>query len=82
MLNAEISPADRQTLYDLLYMGYKNVELRETEDGMQVTRAMGKIGEVLVKKHRLSVIKITNSGDLILSIVIIVNDTIAYTGYY
>lgn len=70
-------------LYDLLYMWdikMLNSEKQRVEWWL-AGAGRGENREVLVKKHRLPVIKITNSGDLISSIVIIVNDTIAYIRY-
>ena len=70
-------------LNDLLYMW--DLKMLNSEKQRVKWRLPGAGGEenreILVKKYKLPVIKVTNSGDLIPNIVIILNDTIAYIRY-
>ena len=77
------SGRERQMLYDLLYMWdlkMLNSEKQRVEWWLPGA-GRGENREVLIKKYRLPLTKVTNSGDLIPSIMIIVNDTIAYIRY-
>ena len=77
------SSRERQMLYDLLYMwDLKMLNSEKQRVKWWLPGAGGEENrEMLVKKYKHPVIKVTNSGDLIPNIVIILDDTIAYIRY-
>lgn len=58
----------------------EKAELRETENRVLVTRGGGwEKWEVLVTGYKLPVVRLTNSGELMYSMVITANNTALYT---
>ena len=76
---------DRETqiLYDLTYMCKLKVKLIVTQSKRVVTRGWwGKEnGEISIQRHKFLVIRFINSGDLMYSMVTIVNNKVLNTWY-